>query len=92
MFLTMNIFEILKSTCHLGFQFSQAQFLGDRCPAQVLQNVKQFWSLKGSHRYGIFMVFHHGTGCAQALTSCGNVTMAIVKTIEIAAYLPYKIT
>ena len=51
----------------------------------VLQNAKQFWSLKRPHHYGIFMGCHHGTGRAQCwhLAVTCNITVAIVKTIEI---------
>ena len=59
---------------------------------KVLQSAKQFWSLKRSHHYGIFIGCNHGTGRAQLwnLAVTCNVTVAIVKTIVIVAYLPYQ--
>ena len=60
----------------------------------VLQNAKQFRSLKQSHHYGIFMGFHRDTGLAQqwhVAVTC-NVTVVIVKTIVNAGYWPYQIT
>ena len=56
----------------------------------VPENAKQFWSLRRSHHYGIFMDCHHGTGRAQRwhpAVTC-NVTVAIGNTTVIVAYLP----
>ena len=49
--------------------------------------------VKRSHHYGIFMGCHHGIGRTQywyRAVTC-NITVAIVKTIEIVAYLLYQI-
>ena len=61
---------------------------------EILHNAKQFWSLKRSYHYVIFMGCHHGTGRAKywyLVVTC-NVTVAIVKTIVIMAYLLYQNT
>ena len=60
---------------------------------KVLQNAKQFRSLKRSHHYRIFMGCHHGTDRAQCwhLAVTCNVKVVIVKTIVIVEYLPYQI-
>ena len=60
----------------------------------ILQNAKQFWSLKRSHHYGNFMGCHHGTGRAQCwhLAVTCNVRIVIVKTIVIVTDLSYQST
>ena len=55
---------------------------------------KRIWSIERSHHYGIVMGCHLGTGRAQYwhLAVTCNITVAIVKTIEIMAYLLYQTT
>ena len=65
-----------------------------RVDFQVLKNAKQFWSLKRPHHYGIFMSCHHATDRARRwhlVVTC-DITVGIVKTIVIVAYLPYQVT